>query len=62
MQQNQVAGICVTNVNLEYLFHNVVTKQDVYTELFILNTSSTILLQLYVGLVCEITFTFSDLQ
>lgn len=62
MQQNQVAGICVTYLNLEYLFHNVVTNQDVYNELFILNTSSTILLQLYVGLVCEVTFTFSDLQ
>ena len=62
MQQNQVAGICVVNLNLEYLFHNVVTNQDVYNELFILNTSSTILLPLYVGLVCEVTFTFSDLQ
>ena len=62
MQRNQVAGICVTNLNLEYLFHNVVTNQDVYNEVFTLNTSSTNLLQLYVGLVCEVTFTFIDMQ
>ena len=62
MQQKQVAGICVTNPNLEYICPNVVTNKDVYNEPFILNTFPTNLLQLYVGLVCEVTLPFIDIQ
>lgn len=62
MQQKQVAGICVTNPNLEHICPNVVTNKGVYNEPFILNTFPTNLLQLYVGLVCEVTLPFIDIQ